>query len=436
MASINFLYRSIKENAPLTIRLLFRHGDKDYVLGAKTELYIYSYAELQNNSKLSAKSYWKELHLKKKVKDIDLANKQVEVSNKLNAIENYVLRAFTESEIDEVIETKDWLNDVLEEFYRPKVEEVDIPLDLVSFFDYYIEQRKREVSKNHIKTLNVTKNKLAKFERERGRRINISDINENFKSEFVQYSIKKKYSQNTQQKDLKLIKIVCRYAKYLGLEVHPQMGALKLSNEAAKNIYLTLAELEAIKQLEPKQEYLDNARDWLLISCYMGQRVSDFMRFKAGMIRTEEGKHILEFKQVKTNKRMVIPVSKEVRQILDKRGGEFPRPISDQKYNEYIKIVCQLAQINEICEGKKRESIAPEGVTPTKNDYRDVIGKFEKWELVSSHIGRRSFATNHYGKIPTTFLIYITGHSTEKQFLSYIKKSNKDLALEAYKYFD
>lgn len=150
----------------------------------------------------------------------------------------------------------------------------------------------------------------------------------------------------------------------------------------------------------------------------------------------EEGKHILEFKQMKTNKRMVIPVSKEVRQILDKRAGEFPRPISDQKYNEYIKTVCQLAKINEICEGKKRESIAPEGVTPTKNDYRDVIGKFEKWELVSSHIGRRSFATNHYGKIPTTFLIYITGHSTEKQFLSYIKKSNKDLALEAYKYFD
>lgn len=436
MASINFLYRSIKENAPLNIRLLFRHGDKDYVLGAKTEIYIYSYAELQNNSKLSAKRYWKELHLKKKVKDIDLANKQVEVSNKLNAIENYVLRAFTESEIDEVIETKDWLKDALEEFYRPKTEEVDIPLDLVSFFDYYIEQRKREVSRNHIKTLNVTKNKLAKFEKERGRRLKISDINENFKSEFVQYSIKKKYSQNTQYKDLKLIKIVCRYAKYLGIEVHPQMGALKLSNEAAKNIYLTLAELEAIKHLELKQEYLDNARDWLLISCFMGQRVSDFMRFNKEMIRMEEGKHILEFKQIKTNKRMVIPVSKEVRQILDKRGGEFPRPISDQKYNEYIKIVCQLAKINEICEGKKRESIAPEGVTPTKNDYRDVIGKFEKWELVSSHIGRRSFATNHYGKIPTTFLIYITGHSTEKQFLSYIKKSNKDLALEAYRFFD
>lgn len=436
MASINFLYRSIKENAPLTIRLLFRHDDKDYVLGAKTELYIYSYAELQNNSKLSAKRYWKELHLKKKVKDIELANKQVEVSNKLNAIENYVLRAFSDSKIDEVIETKDWLKDTLEEFYRPKVQETDFPLDLVSFFDYYINKRREEVSESHIKTLNVTKNKLAKFDIYKGYKVKISNINEDFKNEFAQYSTEKKYSRNTQQKDLKLIKIVCRYARYLGLEIHPQMDALKLPNEAAKNIYLTFDELKVIKELTLKQEYLDNARDWLLISCYTGQRVSDFMRFKPDMIREESGKFLLEFKQVKTKKQMVVPVSREVRDILRKRNGEFPRPISDQKYNEYIKVVCQLAEINEICEGKKRESIAPEGVKPTKNDYRDIVGKFEKWELVSSHIGRRSFATNHYGKVPTTFLIYITGHSSEKMFLNYIKKSNKDLALESYKYFD
>jgi integrase len=133
---------------------------------------------------------------------------------------------------------------------------------------------------------------------------------------------------------------------------------------------------------------------------------------------------------------MTIPISKEVRKILTKRNGEFPRAISDQKYNDYIKDVCKLAEINKICEGKKRISIAPKGVKPTKSDYRDVVGEFKKWELVSSHIGRRSFATNYYGKVPTTFLINITGHSSEKMFLNYIKKSNKDLALESYDYFN
>ena len=33
MATVNFLYRSSKETAPLTLRLLFRHDNKDFVIG-------------------------------------------------------------------------------------------------------------------------------------------------------------------------------------------------------------------------------------------------------------------------------------------------------------------------------------------------------------------------------------------------------------------
>jgi len=436
MATVNFMYRSTKENAPLNIRFLFRYENKDYVLGAKSELYIYSHDELQDNNKLSAKKYWNEQHEKKKIKDISLANKQIEIQNKTNAIKNYVLGAFNKSDIRNVINNKDWLREILELFYRPVKENDDIPVDLVPFFEYYIDRKKGELSNGRIKTLRVTQHKLEKFESARRKVVKVNAINDAFKNEFSDYSNEKQYSINTLQKDLKIIKTVCRHAKYLGLEVHPQMEGIRLPYEAAKNIYLNNDELNVIKTLVLEQEYLDNARDWLLISCYLGQRVSDLMRFSKEMIRKEGNKYLLEFQQVKTKKQMVIPVPKEVREILAKRNGEFPRAISDQRYNDWIKIVCEKAKINELCEGKKRVSIAPEGVTPTKNDYRDVVGKFEKWELVTSHIGRRSFATNHYGKIPTTFLIYITGHSTEKQFLSYIKKSNKDLALEAYKYFD
>ena len=67
--------------------------------------------------------------------------------------------------------------------------------------------------------------------------------------------------------------------------------------------------------------------------------------------------------------------------------------------------------------------------------YRKKSGIYKKYELVTSHIGRRSFATNFYGIIPTSFLIYMTGHSTEAMFLNYIGKSNKDIALEMTKYF-
>ena len=93
----------------------------------------------------------------------------------------------------------------------------------------------------------------------------------------------------------------------------------------------------------------------------------------------------------------------------------------------------KLADLTEITEGKKRINITPD---KEKGTYRDVLGKFEKWELISSHIGRRSFASNYYGKVPTSYLINITGHSSEKMFLNYIKKSNKDIAIDSYDYFN
>jgi hypothetical protein len=55
--------------------------------------------------------------------------------------------------------------------------------------------------------------------------------------------------------------------------------------------------------------------------------------------------------------------------------------------------------------------------------------------LVSSHIGRRSFATNNYGRIPTSLLINVTGHSTEGMFLEYIGKSNTEKAIQLAEYF-
>lgn len=60
--------------------------------------------------------------------------------------------------------------------------------------------------------------------------------------------------------------------------------------------------------------------------------------------------------------------------------------------------------------------------------WRKAKGEFEKHELVSTHICRRSFATNHYGKLPTPVIMAITGHTTEKMFLNYIGKTAKDNA--------
>ena len=129
---------------------------------------------------------------------------------------------------------------------------------------------------------------------------------------------------------------------------------------------------------------------------------------------------------------MTIPLHEKVTNVLNKRKGQFPRRISDQRYNDYIKEVCEKAELKNKIQGKIQKNISKE---KDMLKMRSVPGQFEKWELVTSHIGRRSFATNFYGKIPTSYLIYVTGHSSEIMFLNYIGKSNKDMALELIKYF-
>ncbi len=419
MATINFLYRSTKEKANLNIRLLYRNQETDFVFGAKTKLEV-------------SKEYWSKQHGLKRTKDIEIANKQVEVNSELNKIENHILKAFNNTNPQHI--NKDWLQTQIDHYYNPKLgrEEESIPKDLTSYIDYYINYRRHELKESIIKKYNVTKHKLERFEKQRKHTIQISEVNEKFKNEFVNYAVAEKYANNTTERDLGYIKSFCKHARFLGLETHPQLDGLKLSKEKTDIIYLTLDELDKIENIEKEKlsENLENARDWLIISCFMGQRISDFMMFNDSQIRLEANQKNLEFTQTKTGKLMNIPIHPRVIKILDKKNGKFPHAISHQKYNDYIKDVCEIAKITEMVYGSKKTETKPKSKI-----YRKESGTFRKCDLVTSHIGRRSYASNFYGQIPTPYLIYVTGHSSEKMFLNYIGKSNNDLAKVIHGYY-
>jgi integrase len=415
MATINYLYRSTKDEAPLNVRLLF----KDQVIGGKTRLKV-------------SRHYWETTHQKnlKAIKDVNDRNTYNEVNSKLTELETFVLDKFEEVDSDAV--NKAWLKSTIDSYYDPTTEKA-IPQNIVNYIDYYLEYKKNDIGIMTVRRVRVIKHKLQRLEIALERTIFIKDINDSFKREFQDYYNKQSYSPNTQQREFKTIKSICYHASFSGLEVHPQLQSLKIKPQSVNHIYLTTDEIERISKVHLETEYLENARDWLIISCYTGQRVSDFLRFRKSMIRKTESGSILEFRQKKTGKLMSIPLLKEVVAILDKRGGEFPRSLSDQKYNDYIKDVAEAAELFELAEGKKRIDITPK---EDKSTWRDVTGNYPKWQLVSSHIGRRSFATNHYGKVPTSVLIGITGHSSESQFLNYIQKSSQQTAIDAFEYFN
>jgi hypothetical protein len=75
------------------------------------------------------------------------------------------------------------------------------------------------------------------------------------------------------------------------------------------------------------------------------------------------------------------------------------------------------------------------GAKMNSDSKRKVFGLYPKFELVTSHIGRRSFATNHYGRLRNFSIMLVTGHKTESQFLEYIGKRNTDHINDFHKYY-
>jgi integrase len=413
MATVNFLYRSTKESANLTLRLLYRNMGKDFTVDGNSKITI-------------EKEFWDKGLNQKKIKDVIILNKQTQYKKLINDLSIHIINKL--ENLDLSLVNKEWLHYQINDFYNPVELSPKVPVYLTDYFDFYIELL--ITNRNTKKKLITTKNKLLKYEQQIKKKLFIEEINNIELNNFKNYLIHLKYNQNTILGDFTNIKTICRHAK-TSLKVNEEIYNWSLKKEKTPIVYLDFKEIDAISKLRDLPEYLDNARDWLIISCYTGQRVSDFMTFDKTKIRVENDTDekqifLVEFTQMKTKQNIALPLHPEVIKILNKRNGEFPRAISDVKYNLYIKLVAEKAKINTLIEGSKIDS----------KSNRKLKKIYPKNELITSHIGRRSFATNYYGIIPTPLIMSATGHVSEKMFLNYIGKTQSDRAKSLSKYFN
>jgi len=197
---------------------------------------------------------------------------------------------------------------------------------------------------------------------------------------------------------------------------------LTIKKPEAENIYLTDREIETLYRMEGLSKRLDKVRDLFLIGCYTGQRYEDFTSIKPENEQEIEhdGKKVkcLVITQSKTKKKVTIPlVNPKLKAILQKYGMTAPT-ISNQKLNKYVKELAKLAgfidkiEINDFRAGRHEKKV------------------YEKWEKVSSHTARRSFATNAYKRgLPVPDIMKFTGHTTVSTFLNYIKVTGEETAV-------
>jgi len=333
----------------------------------------------------------------------------------------------------------DWLELAVDKRLHPEKYIVEVDRQhsdtVLSFIKYFVEtadKRKdkktsRLLSPNTKKQYVTTEKHVIGFAEYQGKVDYLfSEINEQFYNEFVEYLtqkeyvIKKKrgedvnethrYTLNSVGKYIRALKVMIAEAKNADADI----SSFYVFNEDVDNVYLNETELQQLKAFDfSKFPHLDRVRDWFLILAWTGSRFSDLDKIGKADIKD----NTVTFRQKKTNTSVTIPLHPVVNEILLKYNFKMPEVISNQKFNNYIKDVCKLAQID--CNETFTRTVGGKLVTEMK----------PKYDLVSSHTCRRSFCTNMYLQgLDTLMIRSISGHKTEKSFLKYIKVSQQQHA--------
>ena len=164
---------------------------------------------------------------------------------------------------------------------------------------------------------------------------------------------------------------------------------------------------------------LEKARDLFCFCAFTSLRYSDM----ASLTRNNISGDTISVTTQKTYARLEIPLNNYSRAILDKYAG-YTDPkgralpvIANQSLNYYLKDLCELCGLNEPVVwsyyrgGRRYEETAP------------------KWQLMTSHAGRRTFICYALTKgIPPQVVMKFTGHSDYKAMKPYIDIAAADAA--------
>lgn len=359
----------------------------------------------------------------------DTKNKDL-INSKLSGLEAHILDRWNEDILNQAPISKVWLNDVVNSFFGIADKTQAHKVYFVDWVENFIKQKQahkgRTVKPHTLRNYATTLNKIRQFENYSKLRLRHRDINLSFYNDFIKYCLDvSKVSKNTAGRYTAMIKQFCKLIELDGLPINTQYKHPDFTTISSKthDVYLTNDEINKVFAHDlSKSIALSNARDLFIIGLRTGLRISDFMRIEQTNIK--EG--FITVETVKTGQTVVIPMHPQIKAILKRNDSKLPYRISNQKFNRYIKEVCKEVGLNEPLQGSKMVNVNNDTTKPKK--WRKQVGTYPKFELVTSHTCRRSFASNLYGKLPNLTIMAITGHKRETTFLNYIKVTPKENA--------
>ena len=290
----------------------------------------------------------------------------------------------------------------------------NVPSNFYEVFDDFVRVCGRQNDWTHstFEKFAAVKNHLKNFHTE----LSFDFFDEEGLTEYVQYLREVREMRNsTIGKQLSFLKWFLRWSFKQGMHSNNAYDTFKpkLKDTQKKIIFLTWKELNKLREFKipPAKQALERVRDVFLFQCFTGLRYSDVFNLLRSDIK---GDHI-EVTTVKTSDSLIIELNDHSKAILDKyKDVEFENDkalpvITNQKMNDYLKELAELAEINE-----------PVRQTYYKGNER-IDEVTPKYALLGTHAGRRTFICNALALgIPPQVVMKWTGHSDYKAMKPYI----------------
>ena len=405
----NIKINSISKNNPANLNIRFYHGRN---IDCNSQSNILIDPKLWSNKLQGLKP-----SVDKKIK--------VHYLEKISNLKNHIILSFNDDFSEGKIINSIWLKKIINELQKRPINIEDDTKYLLPFINLYIKDSKtrlnlrtgKKISNSSIEKYKTTLKLIQEFQNKINKKYLLSEVDLKFHKVFTNHlKIDHKYSNTYINKILSDLKTFLKDAKIRGFQISPEIDSPRFSfkKDVSIDTYLNNEEINILFNLKLSTDNkLDNIRDLFIIGLRTGLRISDLQRIHDFQFNKNV---ILISSTEKTNAMVEIPIHPQVKQIIKKRGGSLPRIVSSQKFNLYVKELCAFAKFNEKILGRLMNS-------KTK---RKEKGYFEKYKLISSHTCRRSFATNLYGKIDDKTIMAITTHKSHKQFLDYVKTTQKE----------
>lgn len=440
MATINFYYRGKNETGNLTIRL--KHSTSiDYRLSSdiiSSRKYWFKtnerHRKLDELSYLGAQAKSHKLFLEK-FQDSILLRFKTDFNNGIPISKEWFAKNI--DAVTDIINRKDDIENAQNEINQNAQELLDKVQDVhnknlitsaiqrVIDVEYFNNKDQQKIFKQAL-------NKVSAYQRAKKVELMTKDITQNFIDEFTAFLMKDlQHRISTTRKHCKSLVHSVKYQKNAFpdiVEVSLGVGEIKYIKQSKSEkrktrseivVTLSFDELDQIHNTDVPDRLL-NSKKIILFGCEIGLRVSDYDKLTDDNICRVGDLEYWSFWNQKTGIDVVIPITERIKKLITHYG--MPRTIysksADVVINREMKEVCRLAGIDEVIQSRKSQSVN----INNEQTRRTVSMKYPKYEVVSTHSLRRSFATNYKDTLTPYQTRQITGHSSDAQLLEYINQ--------------